>query len=514
MTRAIRAALATACALAVVAPTQAPAKGFEQGVAAGEVTATTAMVWTRADRSGAVTVRYGAKKNRLNRSLTLTARKRRDFTVQDRLTNLKPDTRYWYRFRQGSHRSELGSFRTAPRPTSAKPIRFAWSGDSDATAPQPGAAPFYNLFQVHGLMARAGNHFNIHLGDTIYSDTEVPGAKGPALTVSQKWAKYRETLSLPNLRDLRATTGLYSHWDDHEFINDFNKAEYGSIYDSGVRAFRDYQPVRYSRTNGLYRSFRWGRNLEVFFLDERSFRSLRATVNHVCDNPQTKAPDVAPTLPSNKRALFQVLVPSLAEPVNPLCLQAINDPERSMLGQRQFDRFTKAVKASKAAFKIVVNEVPIQQAYALPYDRWEGYEAERDRLLTFLRDNVKNVVFLSTDNHANWVNDARLQTFEEGGAQNTGLIEITTGPVAAKTESKQLDEITGRAGGGEVFADAFYKPAPPDGLGMSCSSNDVYSYGQVVVTSKALTIHLADLNGNPVVDATGASCAPITIAKQ
>ena len=28
-----------------------------------------------------------------------------------------------------------------------------------------------------------------------------------------------------------------------------------------------------------------------------------------------------------------------------------------------------------------MNEMPIQQYYVLPYDRWEGYEAERQRVL-------------------------------------------------------------------------------------------------------------------------------------
>ena len=62
-----------------------------------------------------------------------------------------------------------------------------------------------------------------------------------------------------------------------------------------------------------------------------------------------------------------------------------------------------------------MNETPIQQFYALPYDRWEGYEAERTTLLAFLQRKVRNVVFLTTDTHANMVNDARLQTLEPGG---------------------------------------------------------------------------------------------------
>ena len=41
-----------------------------------------------------------------------------------------------------------------------------------------------------------------------------------------------------------------------------------------------------------------------------------------------------------------------------------------------------------------------------------GLRGRAPKLLTFLRDNVKNVVFLTTDVHANLVNDARLKTLE------------------------------------------------------------------------------------------------------
>lgn len=91
-----------------------------------------------------------------------------------------------------------------------------------------------------------------------------------------------------------------------------------------------------------------------------------------------------------------------------------------------------------------MNETPIQQYYALPYDRWEGYEAERRRLINYLRKNVKNVVFLTTDTHANLVNEVRLRTLEQGGPINSGMFEFVTGPVATKTFSKEIDDAVGR----------------------------------------------------------------------
>ena len=75
-----------------------------------------------------------------------------------------------------------------------------------------------------------------------------------------------------------------------------------TLFNRSLKAFRDYAPVGYSRSKGLYRSFRWGKNLEVFFLDERSFRSANADANHVCDNPQTGRPDLAPTAPQSTAA--------------------------------------------------------------------------------------------------------------------------------------------------------------------------------------------------------------------
>ena len=40
---------------------------------------------------------------------------------------------------------------------------------------------------------------------------------------------------------IRSATGLYNHWDDHEFINDFSIPENGRpLYDRSVRAFRNY----------------------------------------------------------------------------------------------------------------------------------------------------------------------------------------------------------------------------------------------------------------------------------
>ena len=522
----------TAAALAVAAlaalPAGAGAKGFSYGVTSSEVTSSSALIWSRSDKVGNVKLVVSPDKkfgNKGDKSKSLSAKKAADNVVQVTMRGLKAGHRYAYRFTQGKNKSVVGHFITAPKASQAKTLKFAFSGDTDAQKAVGQSKPFYNNFEVFKQMAKEGNNFNVNFGDTIYSDTEVGStveggafmpAQPTAVSVPQKWAKYKQNLKLKNLQAVRAATGMYNHWDDHEFINDFTPPENGTqIYNAGVTAFRSYMPVTYSAKKGIYRSFKWGKNAEVFFLDERSFRSPKASAGGVCNNPDTGAPDLAPTAPKRERDKFAIVTPSLAQPVAQACLDAINNPASTMIGAEQYARFTAAIKASTAKFKIVMNEVPIQQFYALPYDRWEGYSVERAKLLTFLKDNVKNVVFLTTDTHANLYNDARFSTFpEEGGQVDSGINEMVTGPVATMTFTKEINGAAGRDNAGDLVTSAFFKPPPPEGVGMQCAATDVFSYSEVKVTSKALTITPKDLNGKLVHEkGTGAPpCGPFTIA--
>ena len=504
--------------LLLAVPSAHAARGFSLGVTAGEVTSKSAVLWAKAKKSGKYTV-VVARNKRLTKGLRATrarARKSHDNTLQARAKRLRPNTRYWFRFFRGRSRSDVGKFMTAPKPSQSKIIEFAWSGDQDFNS-QPGQTnPFWNDGPVLRQMKAEKNAFNVMLGDTIYSDSEVPGRLNPiALSVRQKWAKYKVNLANQSLRALRASAGFYSHWDDHEFVNDFSPAENSfdnnvnvngpTLYRRGVQAFRDYAPVSYTKRDGLYRKVRWGKNLEVFFLDERSFRSQNADEGGVCNNPQTGQPDLAPTAPQTTRTLFSTVTPSLAQPVSPACLARIRDPQRTFLGQRQYARFVADIKKSDAKFKVIMNELPIQQYYVLPYDRWEGFEAERVKLLHDLQA-VKNVVFLTTDVHATLINDARFQTLESGGPQNSGIFDVTVGPVATANFGLEINQATGDPNSGALVDGAFLTPPPPGGVGMRCSVIDQFSYGQVKVTGTQLTITPKDQNGAPLQD-NGQSCA-------
>ena len=527
--------IGTAAALAVAGlaalPSGAGAKGFSYGVTASEVTQNGATVWTRADKRAKVLVelsRDGKFGNKDDRRKKVTPKASDDNTLQVKFGGLTPNHKYRYRFSQGKkRRSTVGKFQTAPTEQQNATIRFAYSGDTDAQRAKGATKPFYNNFQIYGLMAKEGNNFNVNFGDTIYSDTEVgaamengvfqPAAE-TALSVQQKWAKYKQNLALANLQKVRASTGMYNHWDDHEFVNDFTMSELGTgLYTNGVQAFQDYMPVTFKAKTGIYRSFKWGSNAEVFFLDERSFRSAKASAGGVCNNPDTNAPDLAPTAPQRIRDVFATVTPSLKQPVSQQCLDTIHDPNRTFLGANQLNDFMKRLKGSKAKFKIVMNETPIQMFYALPYDRWEGYEAERQKLLTYIKANVKNVVFLTTDTHANLYNDARLATFpEENGPVDSGVNEMVTGPVATRTFTKEIDAAAGKEGAGDLVTGAFFKSPPPNGPGMKCAATDVFSYTEVKVTSKALTLTPKDINGKLVHEKgsngkQGPACGPFTI---
>ena len=104
--------------------------------------------------------------------------------------------------------------------------------------------------------------------------------------MKQKWEAYKTNLAMKPWTKARGATSYYAHWDDHEFVNDFSRFENSfplsvgdvnmsgeKLYKNGVQAFTDYNPVTYNKKTGIYRSVRWGKNLEIFFLDERSFRS-------------------------------------------------------------------------------------------------------------------------------------------------------------------------------------------------------------------------------------------------
>ena len=92
-----------------------------------------------------------------------------------------------------------------------------------------------------------------------------------------------------------------------------------------------------------------------------------------------------PQLPARLRPQLIPNPAFVTFPTAAQCQAILNDPNRTMLGKAQLAHFENAIKRSKATFKVIMNEIPIQKMYFVPYDRWEGYNAEREALLSSSR---------------------------------------------------------------------------------------------------------------------------------
>jgi phosphodiesterase/alkaline phosphatase D-like protein len=531
-------------------PATASGANFNFGVAAGDVSSSSALLWTRANAPGSYAVQValdpGFRQVVAGRRLTIS--RSTDGGQTFRVVGLRAGRRHYYRFTQcetgtagssltckrAGRASPIGTFLTAPATGANATVRFAYSGDADAQPKPPSRTPFWNRFQVYRRMQLERNAFNVNLGDTIYSDSEVQGAQGlDATTVAQKWGKYRMNLAQLNLQALRGSSATYSQWDDHEFINDFSRFQNtfstGSrsnntqrtfningqvLYGRGAKAFRDYTPISYSSRYGTYSTFRWGRNVQVFRLDERSFRSTEADYNGTC-NDSSGNPDLGPTAPQSTRNTFAAIYPPLAQPPSQQCINTINDPRRTMLGSAQLARFMSDLRRSTATWKVVLNEDPIQQFYVFPYDRWEGYEAERKTLMNFISANVKNVVFLTTDQHANMVNTVKFSTLGENGPPvDTGVFDFVTGPVATKNFNQEVNDALNNPSGGNLVTSVVLKGPPPNGVAMKCAATAVFSYSEVVASQRTLTVTPKDINGRLVHEAPqdgGGPCGPFSL---
>jgi len=166
-----------------------------------------------------------------------------------------------------------------------------------------------------------------------------------------------------------------------------------------------------------------------------------------------------------------------------------------MLGAVQKQILKTALVASKAKFKFVVTPANMQQLYFLPYDRWEGYAAERNELLNFIRaQSVKNVMFLTTDTHAAIMNEVSVDRFTD---PTPIAYEFMTGPAAAFTaEELILSQPTlGAPALGAVNSLL-------DLIGVDCRDLNAYSYASVSVTATAgtATVSLKDASGNVLVN--------------
>lgn len=314
---------------------------FPQGVAAGDVTEQSAIIWTRTDGPADLQVEYSTDPGFIGARMSAPLRTAgdADFTAKVELSSLQPGQRYTYRFVMGTTRGPAGTFVTPPAPASDAPVSLIWGADtSEENKP-------FRVFQ--GMRARNADLF-LYLGDTVYTDF---GAFR-ATTLDQYRQKYHINRDDPHLREYLRTVSTWVIWDDHEVENNFD-SEHIRL-EIGLRAFKEYWPIRISpdAPNRLYRSFRWGRTAEVFILDTRQYRS-----------------------------------PAFR----------FDGPDKTMLGRAQKQWLLDGLARSDALVKVIASSVPLRYHGA---DSWEGYAFERNEILRFIAERrIPNVVFLVADVH-------------------------------------------------------------------------------------------------------------------
>ncbi len=338
------------------------------GPIVGDVTDSSALIWARANREALLSVEYGTepelRTSQFTEPVRLTAD--RDFTAKVLLEGLAPHTRYFYRVHvQGAIPSRpfvsaIGQFLTALDEDQWEPVTFAVSGD---------AGEAYQPFRLFDAVRAQRPDFFLFLGDTIYAD-QGPGPR--AKTLDEYRLKYQGNRKDAPFQRLTRETSLYVIWDDHEIANNANRTH--PRLPIARRAFLEYWPIREESADGarLYRSFRWGRVLELFVLDCRQYRS-----------PQGEE----------------------------------DGPAKTMLGAEQKAWLKAALLASPASFKFIATSVPLKHHTR---DSWEGYRTERREILEFIRvHRLSNVIVLSADVHY----AAVLRHIE-------GVVEIISGPIA------------------------------------------------------------------------------------
>jgi alkaline phosphatase D len=476
----------------LAAPAAAGAVQFPDGVASGDVTSTRAVLWTRVDVAGNIKVEIFGNAalhppKIFQRNVKTSSV--RDFTIKVDASGLRPNKQYWYRFRKDRDASAVGTFKTAPSVSTPADVKAAYTGDSDVT--RVNGVPAVNDFQVLQALQAGNPDFWVYLGDTIYADSSFrPG--GPAMTLAEYRATYREGRTYPNLTNLLASTSTYPTWDDHEVVNDYQGATVDPArYAAARQAFFENMPIRETGLlhdascvgDPIYRKYSWGKDADLFMLDERACRSAEAVA--ACSG------DLAPTLPQSLRQQFpfnQFLSPTPPEG----CLTALNNPSRTMLGPVQKAQFEQDLLNSTARYKLIVSQDPIQQFFVLPYDRWEGYPAERSEILNFIRNNgIDKTLFLTTDTHATLQNHVFVDRFTDPGTISD---EMVTGPIATTTFQ---NEVIGAAG---FFGLLAVNLALDQTTGMQCRNLNRNSYATVDVTSGGTTtITSRDETGNPVI---------------
>lgn len=306
--------------------------------------------------AGRVSIRYGKRQDLSDARSTDWAdvSEKEDFTHQFRLEGLEPGSRYFYVSETTGpggapqHVPVAGQFETAPSANSPSELTFcAMTCQSYTDRDHPGGHAIY------GSMLALRPQFVCLTGDLVYYDTEEPRAVNPVLA-RLHWARM---FSQPLQWELLRHAATYWLKDDHDTLDDdtWPGKSLGSLsYAEGQRIFREQAPM-----SGLgYRTFRWGRDLQVWFTDGRDYRSSN-------------------TMPDG--------------------------PEKTIWGPEQKHWFKETIQESKATWKVLVSPTPLvgpDRPTKNDNHSNRGFAHEGNEIRTWLKQHVpENFFVVCGDRH-------------------------------------------------------------------------------------------------------------------
>ncbi|GIF19343.1 alkaline phosphatase D [Actinoplanes tereljensis] len=420
----------------LVRGTSLPENAFSLGVASGDPLPDGVVLWTRlpglSDRSVPVeweiALDEGFRRGR--RAGFALARPALGHSVHVDVRGLRPDTVYYYRFLAGGQRSQTGRTRTAPAAhANRRSLRFAFASCQDFQA---------GYYTAYEHLAQEDLAFVAFLGDYIYEGARNAAAvrQHEGTTEPYSLAEYRARhatyKSDLSLQAAHAAFPWIVTFDDHEIDNNWadeipqdpdlqTPEAFRARRIAAFQAYYEHMPLRRSSLpRGLdmqvYRRLRFGSLAGLHVLDTRQYRS---------DQPSS--------------------------------LAAAQDPALTMTGPEQERWLVDGMRHGGTRWNLLANQVMWAQndrqagpAQTFDFDNWDGYRAQRKRLLElFGAGHVANPVILTGDRHCTWVSDLRpdfddLSTpivgaeltgtsITSGGNPNTASFHATYDPIKAES---------------------------------------------------------------------------------
>ena len=440
-----------------------PVPQYGYGVASGDPLADRVILWTHAryaDRDDEVKLVWEVARDAAFAQIVATGRvsagAATGHTAKADATGLSAGQSYYYRFRHDvddqdpARRSPVGRTRTLPA-SGASSLALAVLSCSNYPA---------GYFHAYAEAARSEAQYAVHLGDFIYEYG--PGGYASAdaaglgrvvqpasecLTLADYRARYAQYRSDPDSKVLAAAMPLIAIWDDHEIANDAwsggaenhdpaTEGAFTARRDAAVKAWHEWLPVRAPDAANplkIWRSFDFGGLAALHMLDTRLIGRDRQIEFADLQNPATAQAALAALASPDRRLMGaeqlgwlqrqmagsqatwqvlgqQVLMARMAFPVS--VLSAINAANRSPEAQAAA---LKAIQDYLTAKRIAAQNpaalTPEQQALLDPQknprlgynlDAWDGYPAERERVLGAAAQLGKKLVVLAGDTHNAW----------------------------------------------------------------------------------------------------------------